>query len=192
MNHCNLTFEATEWLNGELLGDGSLTIPSLGSACFSYSSTYLEYAQYVSSTLKSFGIEQVGKILKYTYKYTFYRYTSRAYSELFLLCYMWYPKGKKIVPKFIKLSPVTCRQWYIGDRCLQHTQAGSPRIVISTQSFLKKDVEWLVKQLWEIGILATRQPVKNVISVSTYSTKDFLDYIGECPVECYKYKWKRR
>ena len=192
MNHCNLTFETLNWINGELLGDGSLESPHLTSASFSYTSKYLEYARYVSTTLASFGVQQSGKLREHYTKGTSghaYRYRSHAYIELLPYRVLWYPEGKKVVPRYIQLTPLTCRQWYIGDGCLLHTPASSPRIVISTQGFPKEDVEWLVAQLWEIGIIATRRPSSNTIGISIHSTPYFLKYMGECPVKCYQYKW---
>ncbi|GAJ16965.1 unnamed protein product, partial [marine sediment metagenome] len=39
------------------------------------------------------------------------------------------------------------------------------------------------------GFQCTRES-DNKIHISTKSTKDFLNYIGPCPVKCYEYKWK--
>ena len=57
-NHCDLSIEAIHWLYGEPLGDGCLQSISPYSARFQYASKYKEYIQYVSNTLKSFGIKQ--------------------------------------------------------------------------------------------------------------------------------------
>jgi len=40
----------------------------------------------------------------------------------------------------------------------------------------------------KLGFIAKKW-INNVIGISTYSTKQFLDYSGSSPVECYKYKW---
>jgi len=191
-NHCNLSQEAIKWINGELLGDGCLFSESQYSAKFSYSSKYSEYIQYIANTLKSFGIEQMGKINQYHHKKSncyIYNYQSRYYSELLFIRKQWYPEGKKIVPKDIKLTPLTVRQWYIGDGYLGHLKKGRPNILLCTYGFSISGVEWLVKQLIKLGFKATRQSISNTIYISTHSTKDFLDYIKNCPVECYKYKW---
>jgi hypothetical protein len=191
-NHCNLSQKAIEWINGELLGDGCLFSESPYSAKFLYTSKYLEYIQYVVDTLKSFGIEQVGKINKCCDKrlgsYT-YQYASRAYPELLLIRKQWYPEGKKIVPKDLKLTSLTCRQWYIGDGCLEHPISGKPHIRMGTYGFLIEDVKWLARQLINLGIKATRLPNNNTINISVYSTKDFIKYIENCPISCYQYKW---
>ena len=157
---------------------------------FKYSSKYLEYIQYVADTLRSFGIQQAGKICELAHlKHVCYTYSSLSYTELLPLRKIWYPEGKKVVPHVIQLTPITCRQWYIGDGSLTHRHGKRPYIRLSTNAFPYYDVAWLVEQLWEIGILATHQPASNCISTAACSTKDFITYIGECPVECYKYKW---
>ena len=202
-NHCSLTQKATEWLNGELLGDGSLHSCSKYSACFQYTSKYKEYIEYVSKTLDSFGVKQCGKIRKNiqtgckgkTKQYKFkksaivYLYSSLFYEELLPIKQKWYPNDKKIVPKDIELTPLTIRQWMIGDGCLKHPKDSNPSIVLSTMGFTVEDVEFLVNKLNDLGFKCTRQPSNNTIYISAYSTSDFLNYIGECPVKCYEYKW---
>ena len=194
---CNLTPKAIEWINGELLGDGNLSKRSNYSARFRYASKYKEYANYVSDTLKSFKIEQSGKIKKaigLEYNNICYRYSSLTYPELLPIYKKWYPKDKKIVPKDIELTPLVCRQWYIGDGNLRLPKEGkNPHVRLATYGFIPSDVEWLVEKLTELGF-KTNRTKDNIIYISTHSTKDFLDYTGKCPVECYQYKfdYKRR
>ena len=191
-NHCNLLKEAIEWINGELLGDGCLHSYSTCSAQFRYSSKYLEYIKYVSDILKSFGIKQAGRIYKNYHKkrdYCGYRYNSCSYCELLFIHKKWYPKDKKIIPKDIKLTPLTCRQWYIGDGTISHRYNRRPFIKLYTNGLTIDNVKWLVRGLNNIGFKATRQSIHNEIHISSYSTKDFLNYIGKCPVDCYKYKF---
>jgi len=187
-NHCNLSQEAIEWINGELLGDGCLRSPRGPSAIYSHSSKYYEYLEYVIDTLKSFGIRAPSGPREYNSKVSNGHHKSMdslSYTELLPIRKKWYPNGKKIVPRDIKLTPLTCRQWYIGDGCLQRGRY----IIMATCGFTISDVNWLVEQLIELGFKATRQPSCNCIIISTYSTKAFLDYIGKCPVNCYQYKW---
>jgi len=191
-NNCNLSIEAIHWLYGELLGDGCLEACSPYSARVHYASKYKEYAQYVSDKLKFFGIKRSGKIYKQYIKKDncyIYSYNSLSYAELLTIRKKWYPDGKKIVPRDIVLTPLVCRQWYIGDGCLTHPKNARPSIILSTDCFLQKDVNWLIKQLINLGFKATRQKSNNRLRISSYSTKYFIDYIGRCPVECYKYKW---
>jgi predicted DNA-binding protein YlxM (UPF0122 family) len=196
-NHCVLTKEAKEWINGELLGDGCVYSINSYSATFQYGSKYLEYIQYVSDTLKSFGIEQAGKINKRYHEKSnsySYPYSSRRYVGLLPIRERWYPNGKKIIPRDIELTSLICRQWYIGDGSLSHPKfkgkkQGNPYIRLATEGFLIEDVKWLITELKKINFKVTWQPNNNGIRISPYSTKDFLNYIGICPVKCYQYKF---
>jgi len=189
-NHCNLSEKAVEWINGELLGDGCLISRSVYSARFSYSSKYKEYIQYISDTLKSFGIKQSGEIKKRIdkrYNNIVYHYGSCDYAELLSIRKKWYLNGHKIIPKDIKITPLTLRQHYIGDGSLIYWKRIS--VTLYTYGFLVSDVKWLIKQLIKLGFKVTRQS-SNAIHVSVHSTKDFLNYIGKCPVKCYQYKFE--
>ena len=179
-----------DWLCGELLGDGCLYSHHALSAKFKYTSKYIEYTWYVSRTLHSFGIVQAGKIYRNSNGFgTTYMYQSLSYLELRMLYDAWYPNGKKVVPKGLMLPSITCRQWYIGDGSLQHRQDGRPSITLCSDCFPISSVNWLVSQLIALGFDTTRQPNSNRVHISSTSTEAFLKYIGECPVECYRYKW---
>lgn len=190
-NHCDLSQEAIEWINGELLGDGCLQSQSIYSAYFNYASKYQEYILYIKDTLKSFGIKQTGKI-RTEKKWECYCYHCcfLYYAELYPMYKQWYPNKKKIVPRNIELTPLTCRQWYIGDGSLGYEKNGKAHIALYTTGFTISDVEWLVKQLNNLGFKAKRHPSINSIGISVHSTKDFIDYIGKCPVKCYQYKFE--
>lgn len=191
-NHCKLNQKAIEFIDGELLGDGCLYLCRY-SAGFVYSLKYEEHTNYISNILNSFGIKQSGKIRKYKdkrYNNITYNYNSKSYAELLPLRQKWYPNSKKIIPKDIKLTSLTCKQWYIDDGSLIIVKNKNPYIRFSTCGFPISDVKWLVKQLNKLGFKATRRPSDNTIRISTISTQNFLDYIGHCPVKCYQYKWR--
>lgn len=191
-NHCSLSSKLVEWLNGELLGDAHLcSLCSYYSASVYYGSKYPDYINYVSDTLNSFGIKQSGNINKHCYNSVFYYfYNSRRYEELLLLRKEWYSNGKKVVPRNLKLTPITCRQWFIGDGHLVNTKGWlSTGIQLCTCGFSITDTEFLLVKLNELGLKVTRWKSDNSIYISTKSTKNFLNHIGSCPVDCYKYKW---
>ncbi|GAH48227.1 unnamed protein product, partial [marine sediment metagenome] len=108
--------------------------------------------------------------------------------ELLSIWKKWYPNRKKIVPRDIKLTPLTVRQWYIGDGCLVPHNSGRSHIILCTEGFPIADVKWLADKLINLGFKAT-QYVSNISHISVYSTEDFLNYLGPCPVKDYKYKW---
>lgn len=193
-NHCILSQEAIEFLNGELLGDAYMQ-GNDWSGRIGYTSKYEEYIEYISKIFKKFGIEQSGKIIKRINKQhgaISYSFTTKSYSELKSIYDKWYPEPerKKIIPKDIKLTPVTCRQWYIGDGCLEHRKKRSSQIILATCGFSVSDVNFLIKLLHNIGIKAGRKPSSNTIRISANPTIDFLNYIGKYPMKCYQYKWE--
>ncbi|MBA7562086.1 hypothetical protein ES695_02135 [Candidatus Atribacteria bacterium 1244-E10-H5-B2] len=191
-NHCKLSQKAIEWMNGELLGDGSLRMISKYSALFAYTSKYKEYINYVSKILNFFGIKQGGKINKiYHKKYDTYsyHYVSHSYIELLPIYKKWYPNGKKIIPRDIKLTPLTLKQHYIGDGYLAYHRNRNTSIKLCTNGFPIEDIKFLVKKLAKLGLKVTGRPSDNTIGISAYSTKKFLNYIGKCPVNCYQYKF---
>lgn len=193
-NYCDLSKEAKDFIDGELLGDGSLQSRSNYSAKFIYTSKYKEYINYISKILKSFGIKQSGKIVKYYNKkrncYT-HHYSSCDYVELLPIYKKWYPSGKKIIPKDLELNPLILRQFYIGEGCLRHHKKGRPNIVLSTEAFVYNDIENLCQKLNKLDFKVSMHKKYNnhTIYISSYSTKDFLNYIDGCPVACYRYKW---
>lgn len=62
----------------------------------------------------------------------------------------WYPNGEKIVPKDVRLTPLSIAHWYWGDGCT----AGPTTMQFCTDSFTHAEVAGLaaqLKQLFDIG-----------------------------------------
>jgi len=91
---------------------------------------------------------------------------------------------RKVVPEDIDLTPITCRQWFIGDGSNSY---GS--ISFSTCGFLLKDVKLLQLKLKNLGFESSLDEKNRVVRMNVDSTRNFLHYIGPCPVPCYNYKW---
>jgi len=212
-NHLEISPYLRAMLEGELLGDGSITVAwsndnGYSSAKYSHGSKYREYLIWLSGEFSSQGLEQAGTIYRTIYKpkttklgwrhnqYISYRYNTRTYPELVQFRERFYPDGKKIVPKDLILNPISARQWYIGDGSLNRQKnAGedSFSIGIATCGFDKYSVVYLMDQLSTLGIKVTHRLNNNTIYISTSSTADFLDWIGPCPPEIeniYGYKWQ--
>ena len=96
----------------------------------------------------------------------------------------------KLSQENIRLTSLTCRQWYIGDGSLiqRKQRTIKPYIILCTCGFLIEDVKWLIKELNNLGFKATKYS-QNSIYISSYFIKKFLNYIKDCPVNCYQYKW---
>ena len=96
----------------------------------------------------------------------------------------WYPNGKKIIPEDFRFSPVSMNIVYLSDGHLDKYH-----IILSTQSFDRESIErLLIEKLREIKIECWITK-NNEIYIASKSVADFLNYIGPCPVECYRYKW---
>lgn len=190
-NYLNLSTELSDLLEGELLGDGYIGIPGSRSARYTHTSKYREYLEWLSKTFADMGLEQVGKILPRWYEEYHcwsYSYQSRLYPELVPMQKKWYPDGKKIVPKDLVLTPIMARQWYIGDGGINLTN-WRPYIDFSTYAFDKASIDHLLEELRGKGFRVNHWPASNTIGMSVESVKDFLDWIGPCPISCYQYKW---
>jgi len=190
-NHIKLSKYAIEFLNGELLGDGCLITHNI-SAHYQHRTKHKLYLEWLSNKLESYGIEQVGRIYEYENPYKNYHYCSRRYVEFKEIYDKWYKNRIKIVPKDIELTPITIRQWYLGDGCLsRYKKYKSIMINLATNSYTFDENVMLIDKLSELGFECYYRK-DNSITISMYSVIDFLDYIGYCPKEIdsiYGYKW---
>jgi hypothetical protein len=119
-------------------------------------------------------------------------YTPRA-KEFTLLRHMWYPKGIKLIPPSLLLSPIALMCWH---------KAGG--ITLYTNSFSNEDasllIELLVRDCGIISNIHAHTPGKNsltkfpciakpTIYIPVFYAKWFLNIIGPCPVPSLQYKW---
>jgi hypothetical protein len=187
--------ELKEFIIGNVLGDGGIHSNNIRTASYAHSSKYYDMLVFISNYLSSFGIEQMGNIREYKHPQnnaTYFCYWSKNYEELFDMRTRLYSERKKIVPKDISLTPAICLHWYIGDGSLSKRNIGNPYIRLCTQGFSVEDVILLKDKLCELGIKTTRTESGNSLRISSSSTKNFLNYVGECPEEIkniYGYKF---
>jgi len=199
VKHVQLCGYLLEFLEGELLGDGSVHIPKQRTGRYTHSSSRREYLVWLSGELSAWGLKggavykTVGK--SWGKEYPTWHYQSNQYAELADLRKRFYPAGKKIVPNDLILTPIIARQWFIGDGCLRHpphTKRERPYIEFCTDCFNKHDRDFLSNQLCSKGFKAFSR-ASGRIRISTFSTQDFLKWIGPCPEQIrgvYGYKWQ--
>lgn len=99
---------------------------------------------------------------------------------------MFYIDNSRTVPNNIELTPIILRQWYISDGSI--TTNGGIYIAKAT------NVEMLLNKLRDtLNINVTYHYDKKRNYGKFYIPKKdavkFLNYIGNCPVKCYEYKW---
>lgn len=196
-----LTNIQKEVLYGALLGDGSLVKHKNGiNAQFCYLSKSRQHVEYVSNFfteywsgegIKDSSYKDVRTNKKY-YHSVMRTYTNSCFTKEY---YKWYIDKVKHIPKDLKLTPLTCLIWYIGDGGICHNQR-SENIKLSTQCFLKEEQEAiLLPQLkkFEASLMKADIDSKGrqqyFIYIPHRKEKEFLNYIGKCPFSDYKYKW---
>lgn len=197
-----LTEEQLQVLDGAMLGDGSLIIHKQGkNAHFSYVSKSKQHVEFVGNYFKEYwsgeGIKENTYFDKRTEK-QYYRSYIKTYTNIsFTNQYnRWYPNGMKKIPSDLKLTPLNCLIWYIGDGGFVKSKR-SEYIKLSTHCFLKEDLEKIIlpqlKQfepsLMKANIGKDGQQ-QYCIYIPHRKEQEFLEYIGECPFEDYKYKWE--
>jgi LAGLIDADG DNA endonuclease family len=178
-----------ELIDGLLLGDGGLRRRAR-SANYTHTCKHREYIEWLQAELSKHGLS-FGKIyLKpngYGSGYD-YQIHSRVDAYLTKQHSRWYRNGKKVVPGDLRLSPTSMKHWYIGDGGFDSHKGYLRQICISTHAFSSEERFFLTEQLHELGIKASCRN-NGTICIAKSAIVDFLAYIGECPVNCYTYKW---
>ncbi len=107
----------------------------------------------------------------------------------------WYPYGKKIVPKDIKIDRDMLLWWYIGDGFLykKKSRPNYRRAYLATDSFSIKDVNFLIgklKNFFKEENTIAREKRDNEIYFGCKALCKFANLLGsESPVVCYNYKF---
>jgi len=184
-----------EFIDGELLGDGCLTLSKKGHmAYYDHASKYYEYLVWLDNIFSSEGLIRMGNIREYIHKENkalWYRYYTVGCVELQIVHDRWYPNGKKTVPKDLKLTPTIVRQWFIGDGSIK--KDGS-NVRFAVDGFDMESKEILRKELLSVGIDTTFQDDNKTIYVRKVCVKRFYEYMDESfyanAPACYDYKFR--
>lgn len=211
---CELLLDDSQFVqmvDGSLLGDACICKGN--SLAFSFCTADREYLEYLSgyfgSKLKSeakihycppvdsvvvtkYGEQTIHGSGSYFLAYSRFAIFNNFYQR-------WYDDGIKHIPRDLELSPLLCRCWYIDDGTIR--SSGSIQIALHTDGFMGEDVNWLSQQLnSKLEIDSKVRPagkrkdgnIRYVIRLFGRDIIVFLDYIGECPVSSYEYKWNLR
>jgi hypothetical protein len=199
----NLSAYDISVLNGELLGDGCLTIQKNGNTPhFQHTSIHKEYSEYLCRNLSFLqdSTVQVIPAKSYIRKDDRIRNHKESYhicskSDLCLRYFrdIWYPDGKKIVPKNLFISRSTLLHWWLGDGSIhkRFTKAGCSHITakFSTQGFSDEEIDFLSYNLLKrFGIKTSRQNCKSLY-IWKESHTTFFNAIGKPPFESLAYRW---
>lgn len=191
-----------DYLYGALLGDGCLSVHKRCiNATFSYLSKSFQHVYFVSKPFLEYSNKGI------VHRKVYDNRTNKIYetnvfrtrvNPLFTKEYnIWYQNGIKHIPYTLKLNPTICLIWYLGDGGLAKSSSGySCYLKLSTHCFSKEEQEEILlpqlkdfsPRLYQAGVskLGKKQ---YIVAIRRKNIADFLDYIGECPFDDYKYKW---
>lgn len=190
-----------DFLYGGLLGDGCLYLhKNATNAQFIYTSKSYQHTEYVSrpfiKCLTDSGIRETRYFDERTQKqYERYVFKTRC-NPVFTREYnSWYSDGIKHIPNSLKLNPTICLIWYIGDGGICRSSR-SEYIKLATNCFDKNEQEdILIPQLSTFGAKLMKGDLdingkqQYFIYIPHRFEDAFLNYIGRCPFNDYKYKW---
>ena len=188
-----------EWIDGFLLGDGSIGFKhneQYRGSRFTFGSSQEEWANYAMSGLKNYQPRKAitsGKVRERAPN-LIWSASSLTHPDIISQAKRWYPISnnyKKKIPQDVKITPLSVLLWYLGDGSI--TKYGVSYVVrLATCSFDPIDIETiLMPKLKEVGIDSIRTEDKNDVKISTQSLKDFFNFIGKkSPINCYNYKFE--
>ena len=185
-----------QFIDGLLLGDASIpkrkdgiSPRSLTQAC--KHKEYLEYiierflkAKVLCSPILSRWINDE-RCKNKGYNQSFLQ--TRRYKTFELFRERFYPKGKKIIPQGIVITKDLLLQLYLCDGNFYR------HITLCLNAFEKKDIlhlKKLIEKKLNIKPTLKKQKEQFMLVIKKSDTKKFLNYIGDCPIKCYQYKWK--
>lgn len=183
-----LTTKQRQLIIGSLLGDGTLAPrKNRKNTRFSIvrSIKDIDYLEWQYSFLEEWCIAGIKKQSNYDKrtKKIYHRcyFCTLAKEQLTKISKEWYFKGKKCLPKQLKISPLCLAVWFLDDGSIRYTSSNSAiQMTFSTQSFTRIEVEKLAKLLTEkfggyFGVYPNQKGY--VISCSTGPAKKILRYI---------------
>lgn len=182
-------------LLGWVLGDGGLRIPKAGiNPKFHYTDKKKDHIDYICSILDKYNIHYNVCFNKNSECYNIDSEARPEFHEFYNLFYGYdgldeHNRKYKILPN-INLNPIILRNWYIGDGSSSNQgKIGNHRGFIGC----KFENPYITNQFKELFGSDFKLYSLNNGMFQYYFTNNglqkLLDYIGECPVESYKYKW---
>lgn len=192
MEFTELTTLQHEVLTGLLLGDGCLWRSKRGHSAnaqlaITRTKSDFAYLQWSADIFQNFVTPKGVRSNDY-----FDRRTQKTYSRVFLrtrcnpcfteVYHKWYPNGKKIVPRDLKLTIPAIQVWFADDGCVSRPR-GKRKAVrfelkIATHGFLPEDVDFLRTSIQDVcGVTFYRGGDNTLRMGKTSECRDFLRQI---------------
>lgn len=192
----HLSEKTIEWIDGFLLGDGSIGLVNKNQQSFRFTmgSVKEQWTKYAMDGLYSYHPsmpKQSGKVSKKNPNICWLS-NSLTHPDIRQQRSRWYPKNNKCVPKDVRITPTSVMLWYLGDGSIcSDIESNYSAVRLATCSFSVEDIEdILIPKLFSNGIESARDKSKNDIRIRTSSIGTFFDFIGHTsPIQCYDYKF---
>lgn len=183
-------------LEGAMLGDGNLSCRNK-NAELRYTSSIENHIKLITNyflnytTPHSFSVKTLIHP-KTNNSYTSYRLRTRQHEDFTKEYYRWYgTNNHKEIPRDLILTSLSCLIWYIGDGTLSHSKRRGQELKLCTNNFSKEKLEKII--IPQLKVFEARTRLVNEhqyhIIISHKNIKNFLSFIGNCPIKEYEYKW---
>jgi len=183
-------------IEGCLLGDAHLELHKHGkNASFNYISSSKQHTEYVHSFFKEYCTDNYQEVKRWEYfdkrtnkTYVTYRFKTKCLPIFTEQHKRFYVNRIKIVPLDLELNEDVVLLWYIGDGELESVHG---YVKLHTNSFTQKEVQFLCNKLNMFDAKPLhKENNQYLVTIPRRKVKEFLNYIGECPIDDYKHKWK--
>lgn len=186
-NYIKLTLPLIHFMDGLLLGDGSVTLSPRGkSATYSHTDKHEEYLKWLRNKLEkhSIGCANINRHTNNTYAMR-----TKYYRDFVYFRQKWYPDNKKkVMPSTLELNPTILFNWFIGDGLFSKQSA---KVFISTQFDVEGRIR-MANNLKKIGI--DNSIYNHGIYIKADSRTEFFRYILSSGLEIpisYQYKFPK-
>lgn len=113
---------------------------------------------------------------------------SSFFEECKILRDEWYKDNKKIISSSFKVTKTSLLYWYLGDGMKAKKDSGA---LLCSESFSEQENLRLCNLINLEGVPCHVTPSNRIRIKGKNGLNLLLNYIGESPVNCYKYKWTK-
>lgn len=200
----NLSDEFIQHFEGFMLGDGYLSNgnKSKHSAQFIMTNKFPSYIYFVSELLTNEDVAHIVKLRDKQGNFPGSTASSSTYTKFYTtfteLEKRWYETRDdgthfKIVPKDLKLTPISLLQWYIGDGYLVNLYGEPQRVQFCTDRYTDEEIKFL-RDCFErdFNIPIQIDWNRRRLRIPKRHLSDFFSVLPECPEQFKKdlgYKW---
>lgn len=182
---------------GSILGDGTIYPCNKKDEAIlecKYDDKSFSYLKWLHQKLRVLGLGEI----KSQKGFHQHRFRSSPNKEIGNLRKLFYPSGKKIIPKNISqllIDPLSLAIWHMDDGCLDFRIKEHCNATFATFSFLKRDCEFLAKtMLTNFNLLikvhknSMRGKLYYRLYVASKSMNQFINLIQPFILPCFFYK----